>query len=145
MLSKSLTQFSFHGHGCVPFLLSDLKPSYDGGNEDNGDLLQKAPCAHCCTQCPNPAAGHRRPTPLLETHGCSWARLCLSVSCGSLLLSLEFWYTQVLFVPSKSLFPQSCISSGSSMVGLMVTSSKRAYAMPRSTAPRAPAPVAGHC
>ena len=30
------------------------------------------------------------------------------------------------------------------MVGLMATSSKRAYATPRSAAPRAPAPVAGH-
>ena len=35
--------------------------------------------------------------------------------------------------------------SGGSMVGLMTTSSKRAYAMPRSAAPRAPAPAAGHC
>ena len=52
---------------------------------------------------------------------------------------------KVLFVPSKNLFPQSCVSSGGSMVGLMTTSSKRAYAIPRSTASRAPAPVAGHC
>ena len=35
--------------------------------------------------------------------------------------------------------------SGGSMVGLMATSSKRAYAMPRSAAPRAPAAAAGHC
>ena len=34
---------------------------------------------------------------------------------------------KILSVPSKSLFPQSCISSDGSMVGLMVTSSKRAY------------------
>ena len=34
---------------------------------------------------------------------------------------------------------------GVSMVGLMETSSKRAYATPRSAASRAPAPVAGHC
>ena len=40
---------------------------------------------------------------------------------------------------------QSCVSSGSSMVGLMVTSSNRAYAIPRSAAPRAPVPVAVHC
>ena len=33
--------------------------------------------------------------------------------------------------------PQPCVSSGSSMVGLMATSSKRAYAIPRSAAPRA--------
>ena len=31
------------------------------------------------------------------------------------------------------------------MVGIMVTSSKRAYTTPRSAASRAPAPVAGHC
>jgi len=31
------------------------------------------------------------------------------------------------------------------MLGLMATSSKRAYAIPRSATPRAPAPVAGHC
>ena len=52
---------------------------------------------------------------------------------------------KVLFVPSKSLFPQSSVSSGGSMVGLMATSFKRAYAIPRSAAPRAPAPAVGHC
>ena len=31
------------------------------------------------------------------------------------------------------------------MVGLMATSSKRAYATPRTTVPRAPTPMAGHC
>ena len=31
------------------------------------------------------------------------------------------------------------------MVGLKVTSSKRAYATPRHASPRAPAPVAVHC
>ena len=35
---------------------------------------------------------------------------------------------------------QSCVSSGSSMLGLMATSSRRAYATPKSAAPRAPAP-----
>ena len=52
---------------------------------------------------------------------------------------------RVLFVPSKSLFLQSCVGSGGSVVGLIAASSKRAYAIPRSTAPRAPAPVAVHC
>ena len=46
---------------------------------------------------------------------------------------------EVLFVPSKSLFSQSCVSSGSSLVRLKATSSKRAYATPRSATPRAPA------
>ena len=40
---------------------------------------------------------------------------------------------------------QPCVSSGGSMVGLIATSSKRAYVIPRSAAPRAPAPVGGHC
>ena len=48
---------------------------------------------------------------------------------------------KVLFVSSKSLFLQSCVSSGGFMVGLMATSSKRVYAIPRSTEPRAPAPA----
>ena len=39
---------------------------------------------------------------------------------------------------------QSYVSPGSSLVGLMVTSSKRAYVLPRSAAPSAPAPVADH-
>ena len=49
MLSKSLIQFFVDKWGCVPSLLFDLKPNYGGGNEDNGDLLQKVPCMHCYT------------------------------------------------------------------------------------------------
>ena len=52
---------------------------------------------------------------------------------------------KVLFLPSKCLFPQSCVSSGGSLVGLMATSSKKVYAIPRCAALRVPAPVAGHC
>ena len=51
MLSKSLIQFSVDGWGCVPSLLFDLRLNYGGGNEDNGDLLQKIPCPYCCTLC----------------------------------------------------------------------------------------------
>ena len=54
ILSKSLIQFSVDEWGCVPSLLFDLRPNYGGVNEDNGNLLQKAPCMHCCTQCPQP-------------------------------------------------------------------------------------------
>ena len=50
--------------------------------------------------------------------------------CGHCSFILGLGVPKVLFVPSKSLFPQSCISSGSSMVGLMVISFKRAYAIP---------------
>ena len=54
MLSKSLIHFSVDGQGCVPSLLFVLRPNYGEGNEDNGDLLQKVPCTHCYTQCPQP-------------------------------------------------------------------------------------------
>ena len=76
---------------------------------------------------------------LLDPHGQVW----VSLLCGHCSFLLGPGLHKVLFVPSKCLFPQSCVSSGSSTVGLMVTSSKRAYAIPKSTALRAPAPV--HC
>ena len=85
MLSKSLIQISADEWGCVPSLLFHLRPNYGGGNEDNGDLIQKVPCIHCCPECPNFAAGHCQPTPLPETPGHSWARLGQSL-LGSLLL-----------------------------------------------------------
>ena len=51
MLSKSLIQFSVDGKGCFPSLLFGLRPNYSKG-KDNGDLLQKDLCPHCCIQCP---------------------------------------------------------------------------------------------
>ena len=84
---------------------------------------------------PNPAAGHCQPMPLLETPGHSQASRDQSF-VGSLLLSAGSWCTQGFVCAPSSLFPQSCASS---VVRLMVTSSKRAFAIPRSAAPRAPA------
>ena len=57
---------------------------------------------------------------LLDTHGQVWVSLLWDH--GSFVLGPGT--NNVLFVPSKSLFPQSCVSSDSSMVGLMVTSFK---------------------
>ena len=54
-----------------------------------------------------------------------------SVSCGVTAPS----FSVLGHTDSKSLLPQSCVSSGGSIVGLMATSSKRAYAVPRSAAP----------
>ena len=110
MLSKSLIQFSVDGQGCVPSLLFDLRPNYGGGNEDNGDLLQKVPCTHCCSQCPQPCS---RPPPTHASTKDSWTLTGKSGQSlvGSLLLSPGFWCAEMLFVPSKSLFPQSCVSS----------------------------------
>ena len=78
---------------------------------------------------------------LLDTHREVWVTL-LWGHCSFLLGP---GVHKVLFVPSKSLFPQSCVSSGSSMVGLIVTSSKRTYAIPRSAVPRAPVPAMVPC
>ena len=75
MLSKSLTQFSIAGRGCVSSLLLDLRPNYGEGYEDNGALLQKVPCTATLTAT-NPAAGHHQGMPLLETPGHSWATEC---------------------------------------------------------------------
>ena len=93
---------------------------------------------------PDTAPGHCRPTPPLETPGHSSASLDQSL-WGYCSFLLGPGAHKVLFVPSKSLFPQSCVSSGGSVVVLMATSSKRAYAIPRSTASRVPAPAAVHC
>ena len=81
MLSKSLTQFSVDGWGCVPSLSFDLRPNYGGGNEDNGDLLQKVPGIQCCTQCPRPCS---RPPPTHTSAADSWTLMDKSgsVSCG---------------------------------------------------------------
>ena len=51
---------------------------------------------------------------------------------------------KILLCPPRSIC-QSCVSSGSSMLGFMVTSSKKAYAIPASVAPRASVSAAVHC
>ena len=103
--------------------------------------------SHACTaalSARDPAAGHCQCMPLPETpetHGRVWA----SLFWGHHSFLLGSGAHKVLFVPSKSLFPQFYVSSSGSMVGLMATSSKRADAIPRSAAPRAPGPAVAHC
>ena len=84
MLNKSLIQFSVEGQDSVPSLLLDLRPNCARDNEDNGDLLQKVSCRHCCTQCPQPCSWppptHASANPclcqrLLDTHGQVWVSL----------------------------------------------------------------------
>ena len=88
---------------------------------------------------PDPVAGYCQPTPPPETPGHSQASLGESL-VDSLLLSPGSWCTQgFVCVLQKSVSQFSVISDGS-MVDLVATSTRRAYATPR-----APAPVAGHC
>ena len=75
---------------------------------------------------------------LLDTH----RQVLVSLLWGHCSFLLGPGVHKVLFVPSKSLFPQSCVSSGNSVVGLMATSSKRTYAI---STPRAPVPAPDHC
>ena len=92
---------------------------------------------------PSSAAGHHQPMPLLETPGHSWASLGQSL-VGSVLLSPGSWCAQGSVCAPQESVSQSRVSSGTSMVGIMATSSKRAYAITRSTASRAPAPSVVH-
>ena len=83
-------------------------------------------------------------TPPLETPGHSQASQDQSL-VGSLLLSPGSWCTQGFVCALQESLSQSCVSSGCSMVGLMATSSKRAYVIPKSAAPRTSAPAAVQC
>ena len=106
IFSLSVCVFSFYGRG-------------DGGD---GSFLQQGLCQDCCVQCSRPHLCQS----LLATHRHVW--LCLL--WGSLLLSPGSWNTEGFVCVLQSLFPQCCVTFDGSMVGLMVTSSKRAYAIP---------------
>ena len=93
---------------------------------------------------PNPVAGHHRPISPLETPGHSWTILGQSPE-GSLCLSPGSWCRQDFVCALQESVSQSCVSSGGSMLALMATSSKRAYAVPKYAAPKASAPAEGHC
>ena len=87
---------------------------------------------HACTatlSAPNPAAGHRRPTPPWETPGHSRASLGQSL-VGSLLLSPGSWYTQGFICALQEPVSPVLCKSRWFCGGLMVTSSRRAYAIP---------------
>ena len=144
MLSKSLIKFSVDRWGYVLSLLFTWGQTMVEIIKIMVTSFRRFYACSATLSAPNPAEGHRRPTPPLESPGHSQASLGQSLM-GSLLLSPKSWCTQGSVCTLQESVPQSCVSSGGSMVGLMVTSSKRAYAIPRSTAPRAPAPAAVHC
>ena len=136
MLSKSLIQFSIDGWGSVPSQLFDLRPNHGRGDEDNGNLLQKVLCIHCCTQCPGPC---RRPP---STHASTIDSWTLAGKSGSVSCGVTAPFSWVLVCTGFCLCPPRaspvCTHSGSSMVRLLGTSSKKPYATHRSGVPRAP-------
>jgi len=123
--------------------LFDLRPNYGGGDEDNGDLLQKV----------HDALLHSVPPTLQQATANPRLRQRLQDTPGQVWGSLLWGHSSFLLGPgvqgSVCALPesvsQSWVSSDGSVVRLMVTSSKRACAIPRSAAPRAPARAAGHC
>ena len=96
MLSNSLVQVSVDGWGHVLSLLFHLRPNCGGGDEDHGDLLQKARRAvhallHAVLQ---PCSW---PPPTHASAGDSWALTGQSGSLvGSSLLSPGLWCAQGL-------------------------------------------------
>ena len=92
---------------------------------------------------PNPAAGHHWLTSQLEISGHPQASLGQSL-WGHFFFLLGPGAQGSVCALQESI-SQSCVSSGSYMVMLMMTSSKRAYAIPKSAAPRASVPAAVHC
>ena len=138
MFSKSLIHFSVDGWDSIPPYYVTWGPTMV---EDNSDLLQKVPCMHCCPKCSRPCS---RPPPTHASAGDSWT---LSGKPGSAFCGVTALFSWILehirFVCAlQESVSQSCLSSGGCMVLLMVTSSKRVYAIPRSAPPRVPAPVA---
>ena len=124
MLSISLIKFSVDGWSCVPSLLFTWEKIYGGGNKDNLDLPQKNPVMYCHSLCPQPCS---RPPPTHAFAGDFWTPTGKS-PVWSLFLSPESWCQRFCCALQESI-SQSYVSSGSSMVGLMVTSSKRTYAI----------------
>ena len=65
---------------------------------------------------PNPVAGHHRPISPLETPGHSWTILGQSPE-GSLCLSPGSWCRQDFVCALQESVSQSCVSSGTTIVG----------------------------
>ena len=143
MLGKSLIQFSVDGWCCVPSLLLDLRPNYGGAMKTMATSFKRSQACTAVLSAPSlqqATANPRILRRLLDTHGQVW----VSLFCGHCFFLLGPGTHRLCLCPPSSVFSVLCKFwrlSG----GVMVTSSKRACAIPRSTAPRAPAPVAVHC
>ena len=77
---------------------------------------------------PKPAASYCKPhfcQRLLDTHGQVWVSLLWDHCSWVKSLSPGSWGAQGSICALQSLFLQSCVSSGSSVVGLTATSSER--------------------
>ena len=127
---------------CVPSLYFGLRQNYGKSNGSNGDLFQKTYASTMWLP------GLLKSVPLTLQHAtvepCFHQRLPdthRQVSCGVTVPFSWVWYTR-FYSALQEYISQFYISSGRSLVGLMVTSSKRTYAIPKS---KAPVSAAFHC
>ena len=134
MLSKSLTQFSVHVWSCAPSLLFTWGQTMVEVMKIMLTSLQRSQACTATVCALNPADCGSSLTHAFARD--SWTPTSKS-PVGSLFLSLGPWCTRLCCALQESI-SQSYVSSGSSIVGLMVTSSKRAYAI---HTPRAPVPA----
>ena len=89
-------------------LAASAAANHGGGNEDNGDLLQKIPCVDCYTQHPRPCS---RPPLTHASTGDSWTLLGKSgsVSCGvTAPFSWVLVHTRFYLCPPGVYFPVLC-------------------------------------
>ena len=90
-----------------PLCFFALRPNNDGGNEDNGDLLQKVYAHTAALSGPNPAAGHANPwlpQGFLDTHRQVWV-----VACGATApFSWVLVCTRFCLCPPRVCFPVLC-------------------------------------
>ena len=104
MLSKILIQFSVDKWACFPSLFFDLRPNYGGVMKIIATSFKKshAGTASSVPETPQKSTAdlHWR---LLDTHRQVW----VSLFWGHCSFLLGPGVHKVLFVPSKSLFPQS--------------------------------------
>ena len=144
MLSKSLIQYSVDGWGCVPSLLFSWGQTMVEVMKIMATSFKRS---HACTaalNAPNPTAGHHQPTPPPETPGHSRASLGQSFVESLLLSPGSFCAQGLICALQESVSPVLC-NFWWLCGGVNGDLLRRAYAIPRSAAPRAPAPAAGCC
>ena len=141
MLSKSLIQFSVDGRGCfLPCYLTwgqtmveVMKTVVTSFKRSHDALLHSVP--RTLQQASTNPRFHWR---IQDTGKSGWVSRVVTAPFSCVLVHTSF------HCALQESVSQSCVSSGSFIVRLMVASSKRAYATPGSAAPRAPVPAAVH-
>ena len=105
MLSKPLIQFSVGGWSCVPSLIFTWGQTMVEIMKIMVTSFKRSHAGTVALSAPNPAAGHRQPTPLpeiLDTRGHVW----VSFLWGHCSFLLGPGAHNVVFVLSKRLFPR---------------------------------------